>query len=345
MAERITLDKPYDLKGEVNPRMISYIDEMLGMLFWQIAQLENKLSNNEGLLEDNSGDGGSLNINLTAWKKGPWTLDEVDLGDTFNASGVAVINNNYSSGTTLNDFDPPGLETAVALELGGVGSSGLTITGIKQHSPIRRILGVINRDASTTITLTHESSSSSPNNRFDFPNDVDIVLAAGQALWLYYSIYRDRWIPFITPHQSGGFATSGAGLQSVTRALTEAEIESLFTTPITLVAAAGADKTIYPVCGLVEVTVTAGYSSSPTFELIHAGDAATSLVAFNGFSFAATGTKSTFGMGLDHVRNPYATFDPRNKGLQIALTADPGTPGTGVATGTVTVFYFTVTTT
>ena len=346
MAERITHDKPFDLKGEVNARMVSNIDEMLGQLYWSIAQLENKLSNNEGLLKDNGlGDTG-LNINLTQWKKGPWTFDEVDAGDTFNAPGVAVVNNNYNSGTTLNDYDPPGLETAVALELGGIGSSSITITGIKQHTPIRRILGVINRDTSTSITLKHESSSSSPKNRFDLPNDVDVVLAAGQALWLYYSLYRDRWIPFITPHSSGGLATMGIdGLAVVTRSLTELELESLFTTPITLVAAAGASKTIYPICGLVEVTVTTGYSTSPTFELIHAGDAATELIQFTNFSWVATGIKSAFAMGATHVRNPYGTFDPRNKDLQISLSADPGTPGTGVATGTVTVYYTTITTT
>ena len=133
-------------------------------------------------------------------------------------------------------------------------------------------------------------------------------------------------------------------LLAVTRALTEAELEALGTTPITLVEAAGADKTIYPVCALLEVTVTTGYSSSPTATLIHKGST-TDLVAFNAFSFVTTGGHSSFGMGLDHVRNPYGTFDPRNKALQIELSGDPGTPGTGVATGTVTVYYVIVTTT
>ena len=137
--------------------------------------------------------------------------------------------------------------------------------------------------------------------------------------------------------------TSGE-LLTVTRALTEAEIESLGSTPITLVDAAGADKTIHPICALLEVTVTVGYSTSPTASLIHQGSG-TDLIAFNAFSFVTTDGHSSFGMGLDHVRNPYGTFDPRNKALQIELSANPGTPGTGVATGTVTVYYVIVTTT
>lgn len=121
-----------------------------------------------------------------------------------------------------------------------------------------------------------------------------------------------------------------------TKSLTELELESLGTTAITVTAAPGAGKVICPVRFDVQLVVTTGYSSSPTFKLIHEGDAT-----------ALTGLADPVWTGIDTlfssqvavaVNRTISGFDPRNKALQIQASADP--TGAGVATAKVRVLYY-----
>lgn len=133
----------------------------------------------------------------------------------------------------------------------------------------------------------------------------------------------------------GGIGVAGLG-RIASASLTELELEALGTTAITVIAAPGADKVICPVRFDVQLVVTTGYTSSPTFKLVHEGDA----TALTGLANPVwTGVDTLFSSQVAAaVNRTISGFDPRNKALQIQASADP--TGTGVATAKVRVLYY-----
>lgn len=153
------------------------------------------------------------------------------------------------------------------------------------------------------------------------------------------------------PGATGATGAPGAGGSTdyilVRRVLTEAEIESINTSPIQLVAAQGANKIIVPIFWSIELNLTVAYTSSPSMQLQYAGDTSNLLQNTILLSLTATLAKK---YGFSDAVNTlifgnYGTFDPRNKDVQLTATANPGTPGTGVVTGVSNLAYTVITTT
>ena len=131
-------------------------------------------------------------------------------------------------------------------------------------------------------------------------------------------------------------SANGGTLILLRRAFTELELESINSSPVTIVAAPGADKILIPVLASFELNVTTGYSTSPTLDINYA-TIGTTAVNFNSMSFTTTGRKVT--SEFLTTFNFTSATDPRNRALVMSASADPGTPGTGVATGVLNLFY------
>ena len=127
---------------------------------------------------------------------------------------------------------------------------------------------------------------------------------------------------------------AAAAVQVATLNLTEAQLESGSTTPITIVAAQ-AGKIIWPVEHYVELVVTTGYGTSPTFNMIHNGKTTLLLTAINP-SWGTAGTKRQKQPAVGIT----PAYNPANLALQVKLSANPSTPGTGVAIATIGVMYY-----
>jgi hypothetical protein len=232
--------------------------------------------------------------------RGPWFLD-----DARATADIAMLRPPDPTGT-INNYSPPGLATAVGMDIEPSGA--LTLTGIQAtHGRQKRLFILRNRDSSNSITLVDASASSSVGNRFDFTG------ASGGA----------------------GGGSSGVQIQRASRDFTKAEIESLGTTPITIVSAQGAGTLIVPVSYTHRTTTTDAYTSAPTLQLRYEGNATNAAnSAAPGLTVVATARGYETGLGTQFSSG---TFDPRNKAIQVELSSDP--TGVGDATMTVDVYY------
>lgn len=139
---------------------------------------------------------------------------------------------------------------------------------------------------------------------------------------------------------SDGGGNANLGVALVRRALTESEFETLFTTPIQLIPAAGADKIIIPIQLSMEVNLTTLYGTSPTFSIVYDGSTTNLMnttVAFNLTATIAKKLATAVGVSGASPLYVYTTFDPRNKSVKIRASADLGA---GAATAIVTLAYF-----
>jgi hypothetical protein len=132
---------------------------------------------------------------------------------------------------------------------------------------------------------------------------------------------------------------NGGVLQVASRSFTEAEIESL-NTPIELIPApAVSTDTHSPVLLTMTVAVTTAYSTNPTLTLRYDGGT-TALVTATAIGLNAIATRRYVVVPVD-TNLVRATFDTRGKSVKAFLSANPGTPGTGVATMRLSAFYVT----
>jgi hypothetical protein len=115
---------------------------------------------------------------------GPWVLD----ADGNPNTPVAAIRVPQIT-ANQNDYNPPGLATALVVELDS--DAARTITGLVT-SKRRRILKLVNR-SNYTITLSHNSGSSTAAYRFAFSGSVDYPLRSGGYLELYYEPGAPIW--------------------------------------------------------------------------------------------------------------------------------------------------------
>ena len=318
MADRITFAKPYTVGGS---RDLVNVDTMLQSLYEYTQALEDKITGGDS-------DEASA-VNLTAWKKGPWTLDNI-----YPTDNIATIRQDPISGTTYNDYAPDGIDAAVVLELEPTGS--VTITGIKQYGRQRRLLGILNRDASATITIPHENTGSTARYRFDLPGGEDIVVGPKQALWCYYNIGSERWQLFITPHTSGGLAGGGTVITTTVN-VSEAQLEAGNTSPRVLVTAV-AGAVIVPISAVIKVVVSSIYTSNPVWSLRHAGLAGN---LTGTISPVLTGVGTTYHY-IGHLTTFGYAASPVNTNLVLFLNGDPTGGATGVATAVVEITYYLV---
>lgn len=91
--------------------------------------------------------------------------------------------------TNQDNYDPPFLSDAIVVELEA--STPVTITGLVNERR-RRALLLVNR-GSATITLAHNSGSSTAIYRFFFDGLQDASLPSGAVLWIYYDAGSEIW--------------------------------------------------------------------------------------------------------------------------------------------------------
>lgn len=91
-----------------------------------------------------------------------------------------------------NDYAPSGYDTAFCLRLSSDASR--TITGIVATTPAAgRILFLVNVGADD-ITLAHENTASTAENRFLLAGSTDVTLTTLSTILLYYDAVSERWI-------------------------------------------------------------------------------------------------------------------------------------------------------
>jgi len=90
-----------------------------------------------------------------------------------------------------NDWNPTGLATASIIRATS-DATVRTITGIIAGNA-GDLLILTNANASTAITLAHESASSAAANRFFCPGNVDVSLTSRSTVWLIYDNASSRW--------------------------------------------------------------------------------------------------------------------------------------------------------
>lgn len=123
------------------------------------------------------------------WRNGPWTFDDPTAIDN-----RAILEADLVGGTTFNDYDQTGFNTAFGIEIGVTGSSDITFTGFKRPNPLRRrLLLFINQDSSRSIFLTHGSTASADGNRIVCPNSADMEILPMSAVLLFYTLERNAW--------------------------------------------------------------------------------------------------------------------------------------------------------
>lgn len=118
--------------------------------------------------------------------------------NTFNATaGSSTFGDFRGAGiadtiaSDQNDYTPPGASPTAALIL-RLAPSGAnrTITGLTGGSTGRFVF-MYNTSTTLTLTLSHESASSTAANRFTCPGAVDYVVGAGKFVLAYY--FGSRW--------------------------------------------------------------------------------------------------------------------------------------------------------
>lgn len=125
---------------------------------------------------------------------------------------------------------------------------------------------------------------------------------------------------------------------TVVRNFTEAEIESLGTTPIEIIPAQGGSIVAIPIMWAIDLNIAAAYGDSPALRLRYDGDNTDLCTAIATGLGSATG-RHTHADAPNTVNISGASGSPRNTLVEVSLASDPVDPGTGSATMRVQVWY------
>jgi len=118
---------------------------------------------------------------------GPWLFCE-EGNDSFSKAALRATQITADQ----NDYNPNGLSRAIILEIES--DAARTVTGITVARRQRRWLQVVNR-GNFTITLSHNSGSSSAVNRMFFPAAANYGLRSGECALFYYDVGSEIWRP------------------------------------------------------------------------------------------------------------------------------------------------------
>jgi hypothetical protein len=111
-----------------------------------------------------------------------------DLTLPTNAGGTTISPAALSSNT--NNFSPAGYSTASVIRVSA--STAVAITGLNDavQANVRPVLMNV---GSFTITLSHQSASSTTTNRFVCPGSVDYTIDPGETVELVRDTTSNRW--------------------------------------------------------------------------------------------------------------------------------------------------------
>jgi len=137
--------------------------------------------------------GGSFQIRNTGWVSGGSIVFSVSQAGKMTPTsygGKTIVDDVVAEALTgsVNDYAPTGLDTAPLIRITADGN--YSITGMVPTTT-SRLLWLLNIDSNNTLTLPHESGSSSAANRFLCPGNVDYVMPVRSGVMLYYT--SSRW--------------------------------------------------------------------------------------------------------------------------------------------------------
>jgi len=133
-----------------------------------------------------------------------------------NTSVIAGLGYTVISPTAIasqqNDYSPTSWSGADIVRLTFTGSQ--TITGFSATATaVRKV--IVNADSADTLTLAHESASSTAANRISCPNGVNLVIPFGGSVTIIYDATTARWRPIEV--NNGAIAAPPAILHSIRR--------------------------------------------------------------------------------------------------------------------------------
>lgn len=118
------------------------------------------------------------------FRRGAWLFDEPG-----NSSHVVGLRPQRWT-ASVNDYNPSGLPEAVIVEVDT--DADRNITGLERGQRQKRLLIFGNR-GNYTVTLKHNSSSSTYYNRFGCPNTADVTINSNEYVWLWYDVGSEIW--------------------------------------------------------------------------------------------------------------------------------------------------------
>ena len=133
-------------------------------------------------------------------------------------------------------------------------------------------------------------------------------------------------------------ATFNEGINTVTRDVSETELEVLSSVPITIIPAQGGNVVVIPIMWAIDLDISVAYGDSPALRLRYDGDNTDLCTAIATGLGSATG-RHTHADAATTINISGGTGSPRNTPLEISLASDPLNPGTGAATMRVKVWY------
>ena len=279
------------------------------------------------------GDPGSSGIR---WLLGPFVY-----GPIGNIQNPAVIRPAQIT-ANQNNYNPPGWETALGMELET--DAARTITGLKVFQRERRGAFIVNR-GNFNITFPHNNSGSDAVNRFGFnAAGEQLVVPSGMRVDVIYDVGSEVWrldaIPAVG--DSNLPASLGAAVQLAELTLSTAQLDTLNATPVQIAAAPGAGKVRIPVMISMRLTKSNGtWSAGPVFNLQYVGNN-TDLTAgwVSNLNVVGTGPLVTV-VPIDAVKtfSIGGGFDPTNVALEIVFGADTA-PGAETATAVIVLAYY-----
>ena len=90
----------------------------------------------------------------------------------------------------VHNYNPPGGRFAFLIEVDT--DANRNITGLERYARQKQLCIFGNR-GNFTVTLKHNSGSSTYYNRFGLPNSADVVLGSSEYAWLYYDVGSEIW--------------------------------------------------------------------------------------------------------------------------------------------------------
>lgn len=294
------------------------------------------------------------------------------LSSTLGVTGLSTLTGGYNSsagpatvgavaGTVLeptisstpqNNYAPTNLATATILA--PTAASPATITGLDSTGVVAGRMLLLHNAGAGLLTLSNESGSSTAANRFTLYGAANVLVGAGNGVWMYYSTTTSRWIVLGMLRFGSVTVDSTLGVAAGTTTLKNAVIQGFTATGQTATTTAedvaqsgtynatGVDRLVYG----VKVTSTASRSAGANSVYNYSYWGSASGGQFNYAAYLEAGdlqVGGTLGTGASHIVEGHGTApaltscgtSPTITGSDVAGTVTEGT----IATGCTITFY------
>ena len=306
-------------------------------IFYLLKKLEEeaKIRARDDRQQGTVGESGAAGIR---WLLGPWVF-----GPIGSDHAPAVIRPPQLT-ANQNNYNPPGFETCIGMELESDASR--TITGFNVFQRERRCFFILNR-GTKDIVFSESDAGSLAANQLGFGTTGDtFTLPQERLVWWQYDVGSAFWRLWGIPAVGGSNLPPalGSAVLEASVSLTADNIRALDTTYISVVSAPAATKYLNPVLWTIDCDTTVASGDTGHFFELQYNDA-----GFDGFYSVGQITadlnnvRRKISVGYNTVARQHvvSTRDPRGKALAVRLSA--AKDGTGTSTAKVVVYYTIVT--